>query len=50
MAKDKSTMLQAYAAFMAAISTALADALHAGVPAESLVAAMAELTRILEEE
>jgi hypothetical protein len=52
MSKPEKTImqLQAFATMQATIATALADALAAGVPTESIVAALAEFTRIVEEE
>ncbi len=52
MTKPEKTImqLQAFAKMQATIAAALADALAAGVPAESIVASLAEFTRIVEED
>jgi hypothetical protein len=49
MTKPEKNM-QAYAKMMAAITTALADALRDGIAAESIIAALNNLITVLEEE
>lgn len=50
MSKGPATVLQAYAAMMATIATALADALAAGVKPEDAATALDSLKAILESE